>query len=132
MQFDQHTPIYLQIANYLYDQILSGAWSDGQRIPSIREMAVQLEVNPNTVMRTYTMLQEEGTLENQRGIGYFIAAGARENVFQKKREEFIRTSLPSFFTTMERLALTLDDIERYYRATRKETGNYETPHEKEQ
>lgn len=132
MQFDKHTSIYLQIANYLYDQILSGAWSDGQRIPSIREMAMQLEVNPNTVMRTYTMLQEEGTLENQRGIGYFTAAGARENVLQKKREEFIRTSLPSFFSTMERLNLTLDDIERYYNATRKETGNYETPHEKEQ
>ena len=73
MQFNTRLPIYIQIAGYIRDLILNGTWSDGERIPSVRDMAVELEVNPNTVVRTYAILQDEGTLDNQRGIGYFTA-----------------------------------------------------------
>ncbi len=114
MQFNKNTSIYLQIAEFMYDRILSGDWADGQRIPSIRDMAVQLEVNPNTVTRTYTLLQEEGTLENQRGIGYFTAPNARQQVLDQKREAFMRNELPTIFATMEQLGLTKDDLVRQY------------------
>ena len=122
MQFNKHTAIYLQIADYMYDRILSGAWPDGQRIPSIRDMAVQLEVNPNTVTRTYVMLQEEGTLENQRGIGYFTSPDAREQVLKRKRTSFLISELPGFFTTIEQLGLTMDQIVDEYERYRKERG----------
>ncbi|WP_422481056.1 GntR family transcriptional regulator [Pleomorphochaeta sp. DL1XJH-081] len=120
MQFDKHTSIYLQIAEYLYDRILSGEWPDGQRIPSIRDMAVQLEVNPNTVTRTYTLLQEEGTLENQRGIGYFTAADARQKVLDQKREAFVRNELPAIFATMEQVGLTKNDLIDQFETYQKE------------
>ena len=120
MQFNKHTSIYLQIADYLYDRILSGEWPDGQRIPSIRDMAVQLEVNPNTVTRTYTLLQEEGTLENQRGIGYFTAANARQQVLDQKREAFIRNELPAIFATMEQVGLTKEDLISQFETYEKE------------
>ena len=120
MQFDKHTSIYLQIAEYLYDRILSGEWPDGQRIPSIRNMAVQLEVNPNTVTRTYTLLQEEGTLENQRGIGYFTAADARQKVLDQKREAFVRNELPAIFATMEQVGLTKNDLIDQFETYQKE------------
>ena len=63
MQFNTLSPIYLQIAQYMHDLILNRVWNDGERIPSVRDMAMELEVNPNTVIRTYALLQEEGTLE---------------------------------------------------------------------
>ncbi|MGE4454670.1 MAG: GntR family transcriptional regulator [Sphaerochaeta sp.] len=120
MQFNTQSPIYLQIAEYIHDLILSNVWEDGQRIPSVRDMAMELEVNPNTVIRTYSLLQEEGTLENQRGIGYFTAKDARTLVLQKRREHFLKRELPALFETMERLGLTVQDLQRY--ADKKEKG----------
>ena len=115
MQFTNQSAIYLQIVDYMYDQILSGAWPDGARIPSIRDMAVQLEVNPNTVTRTYTLLQEEGTLENQRGIGYFTATDAQRQVRARKRIEFLQRELPALFSTMDKLHLTEADLIEHLR-----------------
>jgi DNA-binding transcriptional regulator YhcF (GntR family) len=83
-------------------------------------MAVQLEVNPNTVTRTYTLLQEEGTLENQRGIGYFTAADARQKVLDQKREAFVRNELPAIFATMEQVGLTKNDLIDQFETYQKE------------
>ena len=113
MQFNTLSPIYLQIAEYIHDLILNRVWEDGQRIPSVRDMAMELEVNPNTVIRTYAMLQEEGTLENQRGIGYFTAKDARALVLKERREKFIKRELPQLFSTMETLGITLEDLQHY-------------------
>lgn len=120
MQFNKQTSIYLQIADFMYDRILSGDWPDGERIPSIRDMAIQLEVNPNTVTRTYTLLQEEGTLENQRGIGYFTAPDARQQVLNRKRDGFIKNELPAIFATMEQLGLAKDDLVQLFETYHKE------------
>lgn len=126
MQFDNRNAIYLQIADYMYDQILNGTWPDGSRIPSIRDMAVQLEVNPNTVTRTYTLLQETGTLENQRGIGYFTAPDARDRVLKQKRQEFLTQELPTLFSTMEKLGLNEQNILQQLKACREEQQHHET------
>lgn len=129
MQFNTHSPIYMQIAEYIHDLILSNVWEDGQRIPSVRDMAMELEVNPNTVIRTYSLLQEEGTLENQRGIGYFTAKDARTLVLQKRREHFLKRELPSLFETMERLGLTMNDLQQY--ADNKEKDDEIEPQEEQ-
>ena len=113
MQFNTLSPIYLQIAQYMHDLILNRVWNDGERIPSVRDMAMELEVNPNTVIRTYALLQEEGTLENQRGIGYFTAKDARSLVLKKRRERFFKKEVPALFLTMETLGLTMEDLQVY-------------------
>ncbi|MFA6905614.1 MAG: GntR family transcriptional regulator [Sphaerochaeta sp.] len=118
MQFNTLSPIYLQIAEYIHDLILNRVWDDGQRIPSVRDMAMELEVNPNTVIRTYALLQDEGTLENQRGIGYFTAKDARTLVLKQRREKFIKRELPALFSTMETLGLTLEDLQTYAKQTK--------------
>ena len=79
MEFDQHKPIYLQIADAICERIdaiceriLTGTWPEGERIPSVRECGISLEVNPNTVARSYDELSTEGIIHNKRGIGYFV------------------------------------------------------------
>jgi DNA-binding transcriptional regulator YhcF (GntR family) len=89
-------------------------------------MAMELEVNPNTVIRTYALLQEEGTLENQRGIGYFTAKDARSLVLKQRRERFLKRELPALLTTLQSLGLTLEDLGRYANDTTiQEEDNHE-------
>ncbi|MBN2625840.1 MAG: GntR family transcriptional regulator [Spirochaetales bacterium] len=113
MQYENR-PIYIQIADYLYEMILSGKWTDGERVPSIREMAVQMEVNPNTMTRTYGLLQEQGVIFNKRGIGYFAADKARDMTLRLKREEFIHSELPDFFKKMEFLGMTPEELDELF------------------
>ena len=120
MQFNDQKSIYLQIADYMYSQILNGYWPDGERIPSIRDLAIQMEVNPNTVTRTYTMLQDDGTLQNKRGIGYFTAEGAKNLVLEKKRKEFVRDVLPKLFNSMRQLGFSLNDLVDIHQSYMKE------------
>jgi len=120
MQFNNRSPIYLQIAQYIHDLISSSAWVEEERIPSVRDMAMQLEVNPNTVIRTYSMLQDEGILENQRGIGYFTAKGAKSLVLRKRRDHFIKSELPNLFDSMRTLDISLEEIETYFLLFNKE------------
>ena len=78
MEFKDNEAIYLQIAGYVSELILRGKWPPDSKIPSVRELAGDLQVNPNTVMRTYELLQSQNVLYNKRGIGFFVApAGPR-------------------------------------------------------
>jgi DNA-binding transcriptional regulator YhcF (GntR family) len=114
MQFKEKQSIYMQIAEYVYEQILTGLWADGERILSIREMAVQMEVNPNTVTRTYNLLQEQGLIYNKRGIGYFTAENASETALRQKRKEFIHSALPNIFKTMNSLKISIEEFTTLY------------------
>ena len=84
MEFRETQSIYLQIADYVCEKILLKEWPPGERIPSVRELAIQLEVNPNTVMRTYEFLQNESIIFNQRGIGFFAAASTISTVTRQR------------------------------------------------
>ena len=77
-------------------------------------MAVQLEVNPNTVTRTYTMLLDEGTLQNKRGIGYFTGDDARRMVLEKRRNQFVEQDLPALFKTMITLDIGVGQVGELY------------------
>jgi DNA-binding transcriptional regulator YhcF (GntR family) len=110
MEFRQNQAIYLQIADHITERILSGAWSEGERIPSIREMSEDIAVNPNTVMRSYGYLQDLGIIYNQRGIGYFVAEEAYRKTLELKKKNFIRRELPRLFRTMDLLHLTWEDL----------------------
>ena len=84
MDFNSDKPIYLQIADSICDRILSGELKSEDRIPSVREYGAELGVNPNTMMRSYDKLLNEGIVFNKRGIGYFISPDAREKVLAQQ------------------------------------------------
>jgi len=103
MEFDSNKPIYLQIADTICERILSGALSPDERIPSVREYGAQLGVNPNTMMRTYEKLTDDGVIYNKRGIGYFISPDAKDIVLENERKDFMENSLPSILKTIKLL-----------------------------
>ncbi|MBT3272349.1 MAG: GntR family transcriptional regulator [Spirochaetales bacterium] len=122
MEYKDRRSIYLQIADYMCENILKGTWRDNDRVPSIREMAVETEVNPNTVMRTYSHLQDKGIIQNQRGIGYFISDGAESLTQTMIRDEFIENELPSFFRRLGILGITMEELGVLYAEQSSEKG----------
>jgi DNA-binding transcriptional regulator YhcF (GntR family) len=118
MEFRQDQAIYLQIAELVSENILAGVWRPEDRIPSTRELAESIEVNPNTVVRTYAYLQEKGIIVNQRGIGYFVADDAVEVTTALRKADFVSKELPRIFHTMELLGMAYGEIEELYAAHR--------------
>ena len=110
MQFRDTASIYLQIADYICEKILLKQWSVEERIPSVRELAMQLEVNPNTVMRTYEFLQQQNIIYNQRGIGYFVGVDAIKNATQYRKTEFMENELPVLFRNMFMLGMNVEEL----------------------
>ncbi len=120
MVFKDRKSIYLQIADIIMERIIKGVWKENQRIPSIRETATEMEVNPNTVVRSYNYLQDNGILQNKRGIGYFIKSGARDIALEIRKREFIKEKLPEIFKEMELLGISIDEIKRIYEGVKEE------------
>lgn len=118
MEFREDQAIYLQIANHICENILMREWQVDQKIPSVREMAVELEVNPNTVMRAYAYLQDLGIIYNRRGIGYFVARDAIQKTKSIKKKEFTSRELPKIFHQMELLNIEFDELKTYYKQMR--------------
>ena len=121
MEFSEPRGIYLQIADQLRDRILEGEWQAGERIPSIRELAVELGVNPNTVTRSYQTLLDWGIVANQRGRGYFVSDEATQRALAAMRKEFVRDELPKVIRAMQMLDIGMDELAEY--VARKGGGN---------
>lgn len=105
MEFKENRGIYLQIADDLCNQILGGGLKPSDRVPSVRDLAVELEVNRNTVMRSYTHLQDEGVFENKRGVGFFVAEHAIEKIKEKEKKYFFENDLPQILQKVRLLKL---------------------------
>lgn len=114
MDFKDTQAIYLQIADLVCDYIIGGKWTEGERIPSVRELGIQLEVNPNTVMRAYEVLQAREVIRNKRGIGFFVAENAVEQIQHQRRKEFIHQVLPDVFRRMKLLGISLEELAAAY------------------
>jgi len=114
MEFKDTKAIYLQIADYICEQILTGRWSESERIPSVRELGVALEVNPNTAMRTYDFLQEKEIIFNKRGIGYFVDENAKAKTIDLRKKQFLEEDLPLVFKNMRLIGMSLQEIEKEY------------------
>ena len=110
MEFRKQKPIYLQIADRLMEQILSGDPAEDERMPSVRDVATSMGVNPNTVMRTFEYLQGEEIIYNRRGVGYFVAADARKKILAEQRREFLEEELPLIKQKMQMLGITFEDV----------------------
>jgi len=115
MEFRKRDAIYLQITDIMCENILTKNWIENNRIPSVREMAVSLEVNPNTVMRAYAYLQDKQIIYNKRGIGYFVAKDAYRETVRLMKSNFIKNDLPHLFKTMRLLDMDFKELQTLYR-----------------
>jgi DNA-binding transcriptional regulator YhcF (GntR family) len=106
----------MQIADQICERVLNGQYRSDVRIPSVRELSTEMEVNPNTVMRSFERLQQHGIIYNKRGIGYFISSEAREKVQDLRRFHFIEETLPSVFREMALLSIGIDELTKAYNA----------------
>jgi DNA-binding transcriptional regulator YhcF (GntR family) len=111
MEFDSHKSIYLQIAENICNQILKGELPLGKRAPSVRVLAVELEVNRNTVMRTFTHLQNEEILINKRGVGFFVAEDSIQKILENEKDTFFNKELPYLIERIQLLKLNTTDLQ---------------------
>lgn len=116
MEFKDKQAIYLQIADYVCEQLVLQKWPPGDRIPSVRDLAVTLEVNPNTAMRAYEFLQGQNIIFNKRGIGYFAAEDVIAQVKAYRKERFLEQELPQFFRTLYLLNISLEEVEKRFKS----------------
>ena len=114
MDFSNSRAIYLQIVDWVCAQIVSGRWPVGERVLSVRELGARLEVNPNTVMRSYEMLQNQQIIVNKRGVGFFVADEAVERIKVMRKEQFLNEELPALFATMKMLEVPMSEVETLY------------------
>ena len=114
MNFKESKAIYLQIADRICDEILLGQFGEEERIPSVREYAAIVEVNANTVMRSFDYLQSQNIIYNKRGIGYFVALGAKELIHSLRKDTFLKEELDSFFRQLYTLDIPIKEIETMY------------------
>jgi DNA-binding transcriptional regulator YhcF (GntR family) len=124
MEFRENEAIYLQIAAYISEHILLAKWTKDEKIPSVRELAIQLEVNPNTVVRAYEFLQNKEVIYNKRGIGFYITDDAAEKIKLYSRERFLGQELPELFRNMYLLDIKMDELEKRYEQFKNE--NYQS------
>lgn len=108
--WDNDQPIYRQLAAHTVAAIVDGSLAEGDLLPSVRQVAVDFQVNPLTVSKAYQSLVDEGLVQAQRGIGMRVTEGARQQLLARERAQFINEEWPRFRTRMQQLGLTLNDL----------------------
>ena len=98
------------MADRLCDAILIGTYAEGERIPSVRDYAVSLEVNTNTAFKTYEHLARHEVIFNKRGMGYFVSPGAKEKIHAERKADFVKRVLPDIFRNMRMLGVSIDEV----------------------
>lgn len=106
--------IYLQIADGICDDILAGLLPEEERLPSVREYAARLQVNPNTMMRAYDWLSSREVIFNRRGIGYFVAHEAQERIKELRGEEFLGEEIFGMFRQLQLLGISPETLKNKY------------------
>lgn len=110
IDFKSTKGIFQQIADNLCNQILEGKLPPGERVPSVRDLAGEYEVNRNTLLRTYAILEDAGVITNKRGIGFFVSENAIDLIRENEKKEFFNTYLPDFMQKVQLLKLTEADM----------------------
>lgn len=106
--------IYLQIADRICNEVLAGKLAPTDRLPSVREYAATVQVNPNTMMRTYDHLASQGIIANKRGIGFFLTDEAPAIIRRLKSEELTGDTLRDLFGQLRLLGITPETLKEKY------------------
>ncbi|NWL89303.1 MULTISPECIES: GntR family transcriptional regulator [unclassified Paenibacillus] len=108
IEFDNNLPIYLQIMNFIKKEIVTGKLKAGDKIPSVRELAAELQINPNTIQRTFQELEREEVVETRRGLGRYVTSEEAKIMTIKK--EMAGDLLDNFINGMQELGFSNKDI----------------------
>lgn len=108
IEFDNNMPIYVQIMNYMKKQIINGKLKPGDKIESVRDLAVELQINPNTIQRTFQELEREGIVETRRGLGRYVTS--EESTIMQIKKEMAGELLETFVKGMKELGFKGNDI----------------------
>lgn len=111
---DKSKPIYLQIADRICDDVTAGVLVPEGRIPSVREYAGIMQVNFNTVMRTFEFLSSRGVIFNKRGVGYFISPDAHEKIERLRQQTFFDDELRYFFGRLKTIGISSERLHQLY------------------
>ncbi|MDR1091597.1 MAG: GntR family transcriptional regulator [Prevotella sp.] len=114
MNFKPNRPIYLQIVDFCFRNILTNEWAKDNRIPSVRELGLTLQVNPNTAMRAFEYMQAEDIIYLKRGMGYYVSPEARKKISILQKKEFFDEILPVTFESMNLLDISIEEVVKHY------------------
>jgi len=119
---DEGTPLFVQIAEQLADDIVDGSLAEGTRVPSTNELAAFYRINPATAAKGINLLVDEGVLEKRRGIGMFVAVGAQEKLRATRRKQFAEQYLDPMLAEANRLGIDSDLLVSLIRETNLHNG----------
>lgn len=117
MEFINTKGIFLQIADSISEKVMEGKYPPGEKIPSVRDLASDMGVNPNTVMRSLSELQSRGIIDNKRGVGYYVNSEAISIIRQWKRKEFFDIDLPLIVRQTKILNITFEELKPHFTST---------------
>ena len=114
MNFKDNKAIYLQIADRIGDQIIAGKLIPEGKVPSVRELAAEIEVNANTVARTYDHLQQNGVIYTKRGLGFFVSPEAKEKIVSLRRDQLMQGEMDYFLGQLKAVGITPAELQDLY------------------
>jgi GntR family transcriptional regulator len=103
-------PVYVRLRETIADAILAGKYGDGDPLPSVRALAAEEQANPLTVAKAYQGFQDEGLIVVKRGVGMFVAVGARARLGDSERTRFVKEEWPEIRARMRRLGIDLSEL----------------------
>lgn len=103
-------PIYRQLKDKVVAAIMEGSLIEGEALPSVRNVAVEMQINPITASKAYQELVMDGLVEKKRGLGMFVVEGARDKLMEAERERFMKEEWPRVLETIRRLGLNADEL----------------------
>ena len=114
MKFEDRQSIFIQISDQICWDIMGGKWKESERLPSVRDTAVELQVNPNTVLKSYAELESNGIIYKERGMGYYVSPDAKSVISRIRNDEFFSNELPKLFKTLKMLNVSPDKLSKLY------------------
>ena len=105
-------PVYVRLRETIADAILAGKYGDGDPLPSVRALAAEEQANPLTVAKAYQGFQDEGLIVVKRGVGMFVAPGARTRLRDSERNRFLKEEWPEIRARMQRLGIDASELIR--------------------
>ena len=109
-------PVYVRLRETIADAILAGKYGDGDALPSVRALAAEEQANPLTVAKAYQGFQDEGLIVVKRGVGMFVAPGARARLSESERSRFLKEEWPQIRARMNRLGVDPEELLDHERA----------------